>query len=86
MAKITFKMPRGSEEWDSLDDGEKMEVTCTILKEGPDMGCLVAVDGQTLEGYKDDEDEEDTEPDDNAEEEGAEDDGSMMSMLDKEMQ
>ena len=58
MAKIIFAMPRGDEEFDELRDGEKMKVTCTVRKEGPDKACLVAVGGKTLEGYSDDEEEE----------------------------
>lgn len=81
MAKIRFKMPRGDEEFDELGDGEKMKVTCTIRKEGPDEGCLVAVGGKTLEGYSDDPEDEDEE----VEEEMEEAEPSLMDAMDEEM-
>lgn len=62
--------------------GEKMKVTCTIRKEGPDEACLVTVDGETLEGY-DDPDEASEQGDEEEPNKG--DEGDMMSALDENM-
>lgn len=84
MAKIIFKMPKGDAEFDEMMPGEKMKVTCTVLKEKGGDACLVAVGGKTLEGYSDS-DEEDEEMEDEAEDQAMEDDGGMMAALDEEM-
>lgn len=82
MAKTTFEMPRGDAEFDDLEEGEKMTVSCTIRKEGADQACLVAVDGQTLPGYSDEEEDEATEEEDGS---GEASEGDMMTVLDEEM-
>lgn len=85
MAKITFTMPRGDAEFDELEPGEKMTVQCTIRKEGQDQACLVAVDGQTLEGYGDDEDSEEDESDEGDAGTDEEAEPTMMDAMDEQL-
>lgn len=88
MAKTTFMMPKGDTEFDNLEEGEKMQASCRIRKEAGGKACLVAINGQTLPGYSDD-DGEDTEDDadESKEDDGINgDDGDMMDAMDKEMQ
>lgn len=59
MAKTIFEMPRGDAEFDSLEVGEKMPFSGFLRKEGQDKACLVSVNGETVPGYSDSDEEED---------------------------
>lgn len=60
MAKTVFTMPSGDAEFDSLEKGEKMQVSAMIRKEEGRKACLVSVDGKTVPGYSDSEDGEES--------------------------
>lgn len=73
MAKIVFEMPKGDADFDEMEEGEKKSVSCVIRKEEGGRACLVSVDGKTVPGYSDsDEEEEYEEGEEEAEEAGME--------------
>lgn len=83
MAKTIFKMPRGDAEFDGLRDGDKMQVSCVIRKEGTDEACLVSVDGKTVPGYSDSDEEEDEDYEED--EEVVEEEATLMDAMDEAM-
>ena len=46
---VVFTMPGGDAEFEGLEPGEKMTCRATIRKEEDGSGCLVAVNGATVE-------------------------------------
>ena len=82
MAKTVFEMPKGIADFDELEDGEKMRFSGTLRKEPGGRACLVAVDGKTVPGYSDEDEDEDYE--EGTEEEVVAEPG-MMDALDEVM-
>lgn len=83
MAKTVFDMPSGDADFDNLEAGEKMQVSCMIRKEGKGKACLVSVDGKTIPGYSDTDDEEGESEEEL--EEYVEDEGSGIKELEDEI-
>jgi hypothetical protein len=52
-----FSIPAGYESFQEIEDGDEIEVICTIKKKGSDRGCLVAVEGIPVSDHKEEEEE-----------------------------
>lgn len=53
-----FAIPVGYEAFQEIEDGEEIEVICTLRKKGPGHGCLVAVEGIPVSEYEEEEEVE----------------------------